>query len=480
MTLFDIPNGISTSVSPEEARAEMAEAMNVPEIENFVRSENQHVPTPQQRFKEYSEEDLKALEESRQSKSTKNNTKWGMKLFQDWNMEVYGQEVPMATINEGDLCQKLRQFYAEATPKTRNSGSGPTEYHKNTLINVRAAINRHLHDLGRTEIDIVRSITFKSANNMLDAKLKHNVRSGLSRPTQHKSIISKQDFELINTYLNSGDNPVLLRYRVWVDLAIHFVSRGLEFHIQLTPNSFQFLNDENEHTYVSISHETTQKNKQGGLNSTEAPCSDKRMYATDSETCPVKALRKFLSKTPPNAPYVFNNCNKTAMVSPTTSPFWYTDKPLKQYQFGRFMGDISRNAKCTQHYTAHCLRATAIQAMSDAGFELRHIMFMSGHKNESSVRSYSRGCTTGQKHKLSTVLSAVVQPNSDPKSNTSCRDDELVMAAPASLNPGTHVQMVPQQNTRVASSNNFMSSGLLTNSVFTNCVFNFGQQPNNM
>ena len=44
------------------------------------------------------------------------------------------------------------------------------------------------------------------------------------------------------------------------------------------------------------------------------------------------------------------------------------------------MHDISKNAKCSTTHTAHCLRATAIQEINDAGLELRHIMHMSGHK----------------------------------------------------------------------------------------------------
>ena len=41
----------------------------------------------------------------------------------------------------------------------------------------------------------------------------------------------------------SESNPVILRYRVWYDLSIHLVSRGLEFHQQLSRNSIQFLTD---------------------------------------------------------------------------------------------------------------------------------------------------------------------------------------------------------------------------------------------
>ena len=86
------------------------------------------------------------------------------------------------------------------------------EYHKNTLQNVSAAINRHLKDIGRS-IDIVRDSDFKPANAMLNAKLKFNLRNGLSRPTQHHQIIPDEELLKINAYLQRND-PVSLRFRV--------------------------------------------------------------------------------------------------------------------------------------------------------------------------------------------------------------------------------------------------------------------------
>ena len=43
-------------------------------------------------------------------------------------------------------------------------------YHKNTLKNSRAAINRHLNDIGRS-VDIVRDKEYKTANQALDGML---------------------------------------------------------------------------------------------------------------------------------------------------------------------------------------------------------------------------------------------------------------------------------------------------------------------
>ncbi len=92
------------------------------------------------------------------------------------------------------------------------------------------------------------------------------------------------------------------------------------------------------------------------------------MYAVPEagDMCPVKSLLLFISKTDQNAKSLFNCCNKSDLTEPGMSDVWYTDVAIKHYQFTRFMSDISKNAKCTTTYTAHCLRATAIQGMNDA------------------------------------------------------------------------------------------------------------------
>lgn len=140
------------------------------------------------------------------------------------------------------------------------------------------------------------------------------------------------------------------------------------------------------------------------------------------------------------------------------------------------MADICRNSKCSTSYTAHCLRATAIQAMNDAGFELRHIMFMSGHKNESSVRSYTRECSTNQKKQISNALATItninqidpVIPDTSAQPPTIFRDGEFQNTnyrQPFNM-PNSHL-----------SSNNFMSSGFISNSSFQSCVFQFHTGP---
>lgn len=347
-------------------------------------------------------------------------------------------------------------------------------------------------------MDIVRDKQFRSANEMLDSKLKTNLAQGLSRPTKHKPIINTGDLQLISAYMNqSSSNPVILRQKVWYNLAIHFVSRGLEFHEQLSRNSFNFLKDETGREYVTLTHETKEKTKQGGLQSEDSH-TDKRMYATGTPSCPVDSLKFFLKKTDISAQSLFNQCNKDALMSPSLTTVWYNTIPVKHHAFTRFMSDISKKAVCSKVYTAHSLRATAIQALSDAGFELRHIMFMSGHKNESSVRSYSRDCSLEQKKCLSETLSSVVTPGvhmNRPRptsENTHVRQspthslvqslsqtavpvrtclpsvtDSVSTSPPAEIEPSISIS---DRQISISSSNQ-MSASLLSNCTFSNCTF---------
>lgn len=69
------------------------------------------------------------------------------------------------------------------------------------------------------------------------------------------------------------------------------------------------------------------------------------------------------------------------------------------------MPDISNSPNRNKRYSAQCLRATAIQAiqaLSDAGFADRHIVFMSGHRED---------CSSKKRMSSRDTLSDVVRDN---------------------------------------------------------------------
>lgn len=73
------------------------------------------------------------------------------------------------------------------------------ECHKKYHENARAAINRQFRDLNM-RIDNVKDTKVQEGNDMLDAKIKTNLKSALNLYIQHKPILPYADFKLINVY----------------------------------------------------------------------------------------------------------------------------------------------------------------------------------------------------------------------------------------------------------------------------------------
>ena len=113
--------------------------------------------------------------------------------------------------------------------------------------------------------------------------------------------------------------------------------------------------------------------------------------------------------------------------------------------------------------------------MNDVGFELRHIMFMSGHKNQASVRSYNRNCSDEQKKQISNALATITNkhdelPNVEtPVLNHPLSTDTEALPGPSTTSNDQSIQSHIQN----LSSNSFTSSGFISNSSFQNCVFQF-------
>ena len=198
------------------------------------------------------------------------------------------------------------------------------------------------------------------------------------------------------------------------------------------------------------------------------------MYSCEGDRCPVTSAKWLILKTDPDATSLFNHINKDPLStkSPQDLHLWYTNKSVKSYQISDFLAD----APCSVICTAHCLRARAIQAMSDAAFEIGHIMYMSGHRNEASVRSYSRDCSTIQKKSMSRTLLTLSTSNAPPSTSmpVAIQNNPTGVTESSAL----AVRDTPNINTMntALSSNNFMSSGFISNSAFHNCTFHFNNQ----
>ena len=89
------------------------------------------------------------------------------------------------------------------------------------------------------------------------------------------------------------------------------------------------------------------------------------------------------------------------VVAPANGP-WYDNMVLGVKSLEKMMKKISLDAKLSYSYTNHSIRSTCITILDQAGVEARHIMSVSGHKSESSLRTYSR--TSNEKRKQMSAL----------------------------------------------------------------------------
>lgn len=67
-------------------------------------------------------------------------------------MEVFGTTLDMQTVNASTLVTHLSRYYCGGKPKEKPNDDEQL-YHKNSLLDIRAALNRHLADI-RKDVNI--------------------------------------------------------------------------------------------------------------------------------------------------------------------------------------------------------------------------------------------------------------------------------------------------------------------------------------
>ena len=73
---------------------------------------------------------------------------------------------------------------------------------------------------------------------------------------------------------------------------------------------------------------------------------------------------------------------------------------------GNIMPKLSEKAGLSLCYTNHSLRATSVNILDNVGnFTSRHIMTVTGHKSEASLKTYSGYTGESIKRKMSDTLS---------------------------------------------------------------------------
>lgn len=309
-------------------------------------------------------------------------------------------------MNIDELDEKLKLFYAEVRNKNGD------EYSKNTLLGLRSGIERYLnmppHNKG---IQISSNPLFKKSNMMLNAKLKSLKQQG-KLSVQHKPAIEIEDLKKLKASpAISPSSPSGLLMNVWFHITLYWCRRGREGQRNLTKSSFRFSTDENNKAFATMSHDEASKNHPGGFNDVESYEKCARMYQTDDPNDGYDALCLYLSKLNPKCQAFFQFPKRN--WSGPSDEVWFENRCLGVNKLGNMMKELSLSAKLSKTYTNHCVRATAITLWSDAGLSNRHIMAISGHRNEQSLQSYNSRPSSNQLQRCSEVISRALGPTAN-------------------------------------------------------------------
>jgi len=322
----------------------------------------------------------------------------------------------------GQTDANLRRFYAEAR------SSKQQEYSKSTLLGFRYSMERYLNapPLSK-QIKISTDPRFKRSNEMLNAKITSRKRSGKENVV-HKPYIEDEDLQkLKSSGVLSLSNPLSLLRNVWFHVVLFFCRRGREGQRALTTSSFKFETDAAGRRYVTMAHDEASKNHPGGLNDTSSHEKDARIYENDQEKDGYTALSLYLSKVNPNCSAFFQYPKKNWRQEDAS---WYEERPMGVNALANMMKTISKEALLSKVYTNHSVRATAITLWSNAGIPNRHIMAISGHRNEQSLGHYKSRPSVNQLHNCSEVLSNALSSSTSCQPQNNVTQSQVLVSTP--------------------------------------------------
>lgn len=203
-----------------------------------------------------------------------------------------------------------------------------------------------------------------------------------------------------------------------------------------------------------------QKNYQGGSKQNEQDYSDVRMYANGSSLDPVSGFKFYLQKINPKCDALFQlpekNYSKTGI--------WYKAVPMGKNTLSKMMQNISKKAGLSREYTNHCVRASTVTALYQAGVDSHQICLLTKHKNENSLKHYINGSTSEQKRHCSSVLANVFGGESSEVVGITPASSEQIPVPSGSAN-------IYNANVNARTDSTAVSS-FLSNCSFNNCVIN--------
>jgi hypothetical protein len=131
-----------------------------------------------------------------------------------------------------------------------------------------------------------------------------------------------------------------------------------------------------------------------------------RMYERQGDPlCPVANYKLYIGKLNAACSSLWQRPYDTYNPDDDT---WFCNVPMGANVLNAMMMCISKLAGLSRVYSSHSIRATCITVLDDSGIEARHIMRVSGHRNEASIRSYASRLDDRKKRQISDCISHAV------------------------------------------------------------------------
>ena len=213
----------------------------------------------------------------------------------------------------------------------------------------------------------------------------------------HPDIDEEDLLKLYKSEVFDINNPIGLQRKVFFEILLYICRRGRENLRKLTKHHFSIDVDSQGRRYIrqtvdeQLKNHKTDNGKYGGV-----------IYECRGDpNDPVSAYEKYVSKLHPESDLLFQK----PILEFHVQSVWYGPTPLSHNAIGNMMSDISAAAGTSKRYTNHCIRGTCVTVL-DENFDARHIMSVSLHKSEASIRSYSRSTSMAKKRKMAETISS--------------------------------------------------------------------------
>lgn len=134
------------------------------------------------------------------------------------------------------------------------------------------------------------------------------------------------------------------------------------------------------------------------------------IYLKGNSSCPVLSFEKYISKLNPECEFLWQRPKRNVEAQ---DHIWFDNMVVGKNSLGSMMSTISKDCNLSVKYTNHCIRATCITLLDESGYEGRHIIGITKHKSETSLKHYASHLSETKKHQMSNALANKILPNKE-------------------------------------------------------------------